>query len=244
MKYILLSVFTLISMSVQAASSFYSIDTTEVENKNISYRLTSDHNYVYINLRTKDRSTMMAMVRAGVSVYFDIKGKKKKNVYVKYPINSRKGERKDRGQSDQKRPEFSEIINDLPKKAEYSYFKNTQQFHSELNTQDIRLGFEFNQKERLLVYNLKIPKEEITDNKKLDMSKLSIGVVIGGEKSQRGNFQAQGGPSGGSQRGSRGGGRGGGSGVGRGQGGGNNSQQRERPSETTINFWFDAIIKE
>ena len=251
MKQVFLIVLILFSLTMEATSNS-SLDTTKIENKNIRYHFTSDANNLYLTINTKDRAMMMSMVRSGISVYFDVKGKKKKNVYVKYPINSKRPDKSSRGESDQKRLELSEIINDLPKKAEYSYFENTQQFHTALNTQDISLGFEYSKKERALEYHLKIPKEHISRDKEIDLTKLSLGITIGdkntGRKGQRGNLQMQG-PSGRGQRGSVGGGRGGsvggrgGSGGGRSQGGGNNSQQRERPSKTTIDFWFDAISK-
>jgi len=251
MKYKLLTiVVTLICTSLQAKSITFSLDTIKVEDKNINYRLTSDANNLYLNINTTDRGNMMAMIRSGISVYFDVKGKKKKNVYVKYPINSKKREYRDGRTSERKRTELSELIVDLPKKAEYSYFENTQQFHTELNTQDIRLGFEYLKNERILAYNLKIPKEQILTDSKLDLSKLSIGVVIGGKvvnrQSQRGNQQMKG-SSGARQRGGgrgiSGGGSRGVSGGGRRQQNGTNSQQRERPSNITIDFWFDAISK-
>ena len=248
MKQVFLIVLIFFSLTMEATSNS-SVDTTKIENKNIRYHFTSDANNLYLTINTKDRATMMSMVRSGISVYFDVKGKKKKNVYVKYTINSKRPDRNNRGGTDQKRPELSETINELPKKAEYSYFENTQQFHTELNTQDIMLGFEYSKKERALEYHLRIPKEHISGDKELDLTKLSLGIIVGAKdtdrKGHRRNSQMQG-PSGGGQRGSggcrggSGGGRGG-SGGGRGQGGGNNSQQGERPSKTTIDFWFDAI---
>ncbi len=249
MKYTFLIIFALVSTILQAKSDT-SRDTTEVENENIKYRFTSDTNNLYLNIRTSDRKVMMSMLRSGVLVYFDTKGRKKKNVSVKYPYNSVKPDRDGtNSRTDQKPPEFSEIINDLSNQAEYKYFNNSQKFHIDLNRANINLGFEFFEIERSLEYNLKIPKEHVMTDKDLDISKLSLGVVIGGknkERQGRKNGQPRQGASG-SQKGSRsggvrGGGRGSGGNRGQGRSSGNSKQQEKRAIKTT-EFWFDAVSK-
>jgi len=237
MKYKLLAIIALTSMYMQAISE--NLDTTKIENKKINYRFTSDANNLYLNIKTSDRDNIMSMLRSGISVYFDTKGKKKKNVYVRYPINSGKRKERGGGQSDQKGPQLMDVISEMSKKAEYGHFKNKQQFHIDLNTQDIQLGFKFNKEERALEYHLKVPKTQIIADKELDLSKLSVGVVIG-EKNRELQVGSQQRSSGG--RGQRGGGGPPGGGPGQ-QRGGNGAQQSGRPSLTSINFWFDALDK-
>jgi len=248
MKYTFLLILALMCSTLQAKPNS-SRDTIEVENENIKYRFTSDTNNLYLNIRTTDRKVMMSMLRSGVLVYFDTKGKKKKNVYVKYPYNSVKPDRdRKSSRTDQKPLEFSEMIKSLSKQAEYKHFKNSQKFHIDLNTQNITLGFDFNKKEEVLEYRLIIPKEHVTANNELELSKLSIGIAIGSkneeQRRQRSGQQRQVGSTNSGQKGA-GSGRGGrsrGSRGGSGQGRpSNNSKQQERPSSTAIDFWFDAV---
>lgn len=77
------------------------IDTV-VTNENVIYEFKELNGNIYVNVRTTDEKTIMSMLRLGVTVFFDIKGKKKQNVYVKYPLEAlQSGRRQQEGQRQQ-----------------------------------------------------------------------------------------------------------------------------------------------
>ena len=75
---------TLLSSLYSFASNTtnFPADTTQVAHENILYKVSQDDNYVYLNISTTDKKTSMSIIRTGLSVYYDIKGKKKKGCAV------------------------------------------------------------------------------------------------------------------------------------------------------------------
>ncbi|GAA3518545.1 hypothetical protein GCM10022393_35830 [Aquimarina addita] len=238
-------------------------DTTQVLDNNIIYKTFDDSNYVYVTASTTDPAILKPMLHQGVTVFFDIKGKKKKNVYVTYPFNEeKKPPKRDRsGQKEEnqemeerEKPDVTKILEDLSQKAMYSYFEEVKEFNTALNNLDIDVSFSTDSLEQIH-YMLRIPKEKINTNSKKDLSKLSIGVLIGhnatdkesdgpsGGRSQMniGNGQSrgsggQGGPPGGGGQGRGGSGRSGGGAS----GGGERPSQENR--QKNQEFWFDANL--
>ncbi|MEO9893889.1 hypothetical protein [Aurantibacter sp.] len=234
-------------------------DTIIIVDENVSYKFNHDLQSVYLNISTADTNTIMSMLHMGVSVFFDVKGKKKQNVYVKYPLepsrpNSKRGGEEVLGEeiADKRSIQIKNIIeNELPQEAIYSYFEVDEEFHILLNTVGISLGYTYDEATGLLDYSLTIPKNKISDNPKADFNKLMIGIKTNGpeEKSQAERPNISMGGRGGGQRGGggrqgggqRGGGRQGGSGQrGGGQGGSPNDAQNDKPKIETLDFWFDA----
>jgi len=248
MKNLFIIFLILTSLSVKAKNKTKLIltDTTEVVENNVLYKVFSDNNYIYLNISTTDRKTSMSIIRNGLTVYFDVKGRKKEDVYIKYPYNTEPIQLWQNPQERIKNEESSSIdlntiIENIPKEAEYGYYDEKQQFHKDLNSQDISLGFETNGE--LLEFSLKIPKNKISNGSQIDFSKLSIGVLTNKfeRNSEKGNKQGQ------NQEMRRGNGsrRGGGMGrkngqMGRENGGKRPSQQTEQIS---IDFWFDAKLE-
>jgi len=254
MKNVFLLFLTLASLSVQAINGNKQVltDTLKVTEKNVIYNVFEDNTYVYLTIITSDKNTSMALLRNGLTVYFDIKGKEKKDVYIKYPYKamprqpSQSRQKPDDNDGNTRAIDFTEIIENMPDEVEYGYYDEVQQFHKDLNTQDISLNYSANKE--ILEFSIKIPKNRINSNKKVDFSKLSIGVLSNklerNPKNDRENART---PSQGDRKrgGNRGGsGRNGGKKPGgRGQKGikgGDVDAQKER---ITIDFWFDANLK-
>jgi len=235
MKQIVTLIILFISISLNAKSGkIYLADTTEVVNEKVLYSMTSNHKNIYISMSTTDKRTMMLMLRSGVTVYFDIKGKKDKDVYIKYPLKPAYSNNKSDILRKENKLDLNHLINNLPKEAEYNYFDNTQQFHIDLNSLDVVLSFVYNRKNDMLTYYLVVPKSNISEVKKIDLSKLAIGVVVGrnGDVNQKKNMNSK-----------SSGIRGSGSGGGRGKGRGNVShapQNNRKFASSAINFWFKA----
>ena len=223
------------------------IDTTNVVENNVSYKVFSDNNYIYLNINTADKKTSMSIIRNGLTIYFDLKGKKKKDVYVKYPYSTEPGQLRQNPPEQQERDElsaidFNPIIENLPKEVEYAYYDEKQQFHKDLNSQDISLGYTATGE--LLEFSLKIPKSKISNDNETDYSKLSIGVLTNTLKRSPEKENSRGQDQG--MRRGNGNRRGGGMGRSGGRSGGGNrgNSQSQGTTQAGIDFWFDANIAE
>ncbi|WP_203459660.1 hypothetical protein [Lacinutrix sp. WUR7] len=245
MKYLIIALLTLLSFNSFASNKkSFPADTTQISNENVLYKVSQDGNYVHLNISTTDKKTAMSIIRNGLTIYYDIKGKKKKNVYVKYPTGDQpkqfvQGSRN----MDPNTIDLNSMIEKLPAEAAYSSFEESQVFNKDLNTLDIAIETSYTNLNQLFEFSIKIPKYRIDPKENGDFSKLSIGVVTnkkeGSNSKDRGQGQDQGMRSGGGGRGN-GGGRGG-NGGGR---GGMRGQDAQGPSagaeKATVDFWFDA----
>lgn len=228
------------------------LDTTFVANKNVNYKVSEDANNIYLNISTSDMSTMMSMLGAGVIVYFDVKGKQSEDVFVKYPLEPLKPNFDDEDMAimgDFDSLEYENMMkqgidklikNYLPEEAEYGYFNSQEQFHILLNTLDITLSYvyTYNENEAELEYHLKIPKHRICKDSKTDFSKLIIGIKTGETSGSRPEHDSDSRPADMHMGGGPGGRRGGGGPPPR----MDDEDQNDRPSQVTIDFWFDANI--
>lgn len=228
--------------------------TVVVDNNNIIYKVVQDPHNFFITVETDDRKTYRTILRDGVTVYFDIKGKRKKNVFVRYPSKAPKpnGRREPRGDRnpEEEEPSREDSMENLPQEAFYSHFNTEREFHILLNDLDMNVSLDVLQHNRIK-YSLRIPKHQINNNPKKDLSKLTIGVLIGRDRTnEANNEQRPGGGQSGMQMGGGmpgGGGRSGGgmpggggrmSGGGGGSGGGQRPSQENRTQATT--FWLEA----
>ena len=232
-------------------------DSTVVIDNNIIYKVVQDPHNFFIAIETDERKASKTILREGITVYFDIKGKRKKNVFVRYPnkVSKPTGRRQQRVDRNTEEDDSNRniTIENLPKEAFYNYFNTQHEFHILLN--DLNIDVTLNALEHNRIkYSLKIPKHKINDNPKKDLSKLTIGVLIGRDRTdETNNEQRQGGGQSGMQmsgssqgggRGNRGGGMSGGGGrsgggmSGGGNGGGQRPSQENRTQATA--FWFEV----
>ncbi|WP_339714270.1 hypothetical protein [uncultured Kriegella sp.] len=238
------------------------IDTV-ITGENVTYNFTQDANHFFLNIQTSDDNTIMSMLHLGVSVFFDIKGKKKENVYIKYPsepvgLSDRRGDREriepENSEEDEegKGQLIKEILeNDYPQKAEYGYFDYQEEFHILLNSLGVTVSLTYDEKDGLLEYALKIPKNKTNLDSAKSTSKLTVGVKTntierkskdgGGLSGTIGGIGLGGGQNGQGRSGGRQGG--GGPSGGRGQGGQRGGPppgavEKGNPAEVVLNFWF------
>ncbi|WBU89063.1 hypothetical protein [Cellulophaga omnivescoria] len=224
---------------------------------NVEYKAIFDGKDVYLTLRTEFKETMLSMLHRGYTIYFDTKGKKKKNVSIQYPLKTElpeKGARPERDErkenrenSDQKGPDIAKMIENLPKKANYSYFDSSEDFNLDMNNLGIVMNYNYyNTKEKgaVLEYHLKIPASKISSETG-NLSKLSIGIVSTKQEQknnqQKPNISMGGRQGGGGQGGPPGGGRSGG--AGRGISGGRPPQADTNSQVEKIDFWFKLYPK-
>ncbi|MDT0621901.1 hypothetical protein [Croceitalea vernalis] len=266
---VILSIIGGILSSFSNYNDMFSNDTTKLKNDKVTYKISQDETNFYLSINTRDPKTMMAMLNLGVTTFFDIKGKKKQNVYVKYPSEplkrgfgrqekrQRGGARpneKPRGEDSKKegndiKNKVKEILeNDYPQEAEYSYFKDSEEFHVMFKTLNIAPKFTFNEEQTVLFYNLVVPKTLLIKDSEKNFEKLTIGVKTIKEKIERDNDGGLNGSLGGISLGSagqrggnqRGGNqRGGGQRAGGQRGGGQGGQPNDNPSkDVLLDFWF------
>lgn len=261
MKQIIVSLTLLCALCTISAQT---INTTLVSNENVDYKVTQDQDNLYVSISTSDNKTIMSILHLGVTVYFDIKGKKKKNVYVKYPIVPIRPKRKREQEVANDIQLFEEdnlaknrildiIESDLPKEAEYRYFDNKESFHILLNNLNVTITYDYNVTNGLLEYHLKVPKNKINSNPKKDLSNLLIGVKTNeiyqkNRNNERPNA-SMGGRGSGGQSGPPGGGQGGGQGGSpSGEQGGQSgksqmSDKNQDKSGVALDFWFKASLE-
>ncbi len=227
-------------------------DTTQVSNKSELYEAYQDENYINFTVSTGDPKMMMSMLRQGIIVYYDIKGKKKRKVSVTYPIrgDAPKRQRKERplGPQSEERSEptadrLYEMVRNrmkqgLPQQAMYGYYGDDTMFNIQLNSQDITASFVYDSENQLLSYQLKIPKTKISNDPEVDFSKLTIGVITPERPTDNKEGEARQNARVGGSNAQRGGPPGGGGGRGGQRGGGQKKPSRQELPGATLNFWF------
>lgn len=220
------------------------------------YAISNDKEAIHLLLRFADQAQQAKVMRAGLEVWLDPKGGKKKTISVKYPLKNSlpPGEAPEAGmrpQQDGQRPD----MNDMREKMLLE--KNTivlAGFKTEQNgtfniRQSINVKAAIKYEKSDLVYELTIPYSALDEPLNFDKP-LSMGISIKGmEMPSRGNggggMSAGGGmrPGGGGMGGGMGG-RGGGGGMGqRGGGQAPGGGQREDMSQEN-SFWVKfALVK-
>ncbi|MBF4982922.1 hypothetical protein FNJ87_00730 [Nonlabens mediterrranea] len=219
------------------------INASLITDQHINYTVKDDDDYVMLTISTSHKETSLSILRHGLTVYFDDTGDKEKNVFVKYPYHStpqRPNRSRPQNNEEVTSIDYDEIIDDLPGEAEFAFYGDHQEFHKDLNAFDISLGYQMTGEEQdVLQYSIKIPKNRITQDKKLDLSKLTIGVFTNLPQNKSDNEDMRGSSPnmrGGNQRGGRG----------RGGSGGGPGNRSERPSTQNepvrIDYWFHADL--
>ncbi|MDP5062805.1 MAG: hypothetical protein NWP64_12860, partial [Maribacter sp.] len=106
--------------------------TSQAQNSedNINYNSFITDGNVHVQLSTVDQATMLSMLHKGFYVYFDVKGKRKKNVAIQYPINIAPPERPNRNERNngtreeleekQRGPDITTLLAEMPKIGEYT----------------------------------------------------------------------------------------------------------------------------
>ncbi|MDJ0646332.1 MAG: hypothetical protein QNJ57_10160 [Flavobacteriaceae bacterium] len=223
--------------------------STEVVDDGILYKTSQDQNNVHIIISTSDKGKAMIILRLGLTVYFDVTGKSKRRVFVKYPDKlpppSFDLDQKERSLD----PDFNILIEQLPLEAIYGYFGDQQPFNIQLNDHNISLRYSYSTDE-VFSYELHIPKSKLTDKTNEDFSKLTIGVVSGAFKSKMKTAGISMSPGARTMRSRSGSGMSPGGitsggmapGGTRGMAGNRGNRPRGGQSMPSIDFWFDANL--
>ena len=212
---------------------------------NIQYQVSNDQENLHIKFKTSDWSSIMKIINQGSKIYFDIKGKQKKDVFVEYPMTGQKGmnTRPDMKQvpGQASTPELSNMLEVVPKEAVFTSHKESEIIQFSLVETDIKPSITVTGKSEI-TYDLIIPFHRLSENGLASITTLSIGIVtesmnmqsMDGVRADR--MGGAGGRSGGGKGGSGGGRSGGGMSGAGGDRSGGRMGQGEMP--TPINIWF------
>lgn len=260
-KRILILIFFVIHMNSMYANILNNIhyaDTTVVNKETETYTVYRGEKNLYISIKTFDHKIARSILRRGIHIYINNKGKKKKNVSITYPLIKenkpplRKSEdfnheREEIPDPDVLFDQISHMIDkDLPQNAIYSFYDYKKEFNILLNNEKITIDISVNKEENSFNYEVEIPKKLIHEESDKNLDKLMIGIETvknkrnrndqerSSRQSQR-NVQRRGGNGGGALGGRQGNGR------------SNNRNQSQRTdgnnisSENGIEIWFKAL---
>ena len=216
---------------------------------NILYQVSNDQENLHIKFKTSDRSSIMKILGQGTYLYFDIKGKKKRDVSLEYPMASENGTNRRPGMNqnpgERTRLDLAEMLDRIPKEAELLNHKESELIQFSLLESDIKPSLTVTG-ESEITYDLIIPFHRISKNGLSSITTLSVGIVTKGmnSSSMGGQSGGMGGSRGGSmggmpQGGGKKGGKGGGMGGGRsGSMDGPQGGSRDGEMASPINIWF------
>lgn len=188
---------------------------------NIQYMVSNDQDNLHIKFKTADPSSIMKIMRQGMHLYFDTKGKKKKNVYLEYPLTKNgSGLRPEPNQipGERTRPDINKMLEAVPEEAIFNNHDESELIQFSLIETDIKPSLRLSGKSEI-TYDLIIPFHRLAEGGLTSIDVLSVGIVT-----QSSNMQSQGSGQGGMGSGGGRGGQGGGMGGPGGQGGGMGGQ--------------------
>jgi hypothetical protein len=212
------------------------------------YNVTNDDKYIYICILSTDNATQKRIMKDGMTVYFDRKGKKNKDMSIAFPtpkdddddMFNRYRERNgypvtpaNRDSTKNKMLRESNIFNTKG-------FVNMEngQFGTNDSKNNIRVALQLNNNDSVLVYEAIVPINIITGTgltAKQASKNFSVGIELNA-------IPSEGGGGGGGYRPSMGGMRMGGMGMGmggmRGGGGGRNGNSQRTPGAKEEDTWY------
>ncbi|QDO94948.1 hypothetical protein FNB79_13540 [Formosa sediminum] len=244
------------SVYAHAEKSLILLDTITVTNHTLKYLVTDTKANIILDISTQDPRTIMFILHHGLTVYFDVKGKEKKKVWITYPkeplpmSSFPQEEASEDFQTDaevmQKRQAIYRLVSEnFPEDAVFIHNEKTDFFNVLLNSLDVTAAYTYNTGTGILNYHLTVPKHKIIEKANQDLSKLKIGVVTTNKEkpskiasSGFDEFDTDERESGSRRGGPPGGGRGP---SGQSQGGGH-PDESESSAPIELDFWFDAHL--
>jgi len=186
----------------ESVKSTYRFD---VEN-NIAYKVEHNDSYLYLELKTDDKTAIQKIFMHGLFIYVDPKGGRSKDIYFNYPLKKRpelgamKQIMKD-GQNGQREFSVDRFLDRVPMEAIYSNNEEAEKIPV-FSTSDGYMVELSALTPNILIYKLRIPLEE-TGNADI----FSLGIMTGKVKMPSMNGRQRSGQRAGMSGGSMGGGR-------------------------------------
>lgn len=249
----------LVALMLSACASLPSITSTylmddgpslkyrfDIEN-NLAYKVSHDDDYLYLELKTDDKASIMKILRQGLFVYMDPNGNKSKEIYFNYPLTQKHepgSMRKPNNMQSNVREEFdvNDLLDRLSMEAIYSKYGQAEKMP--VYIVDSGFKVEINAVNKSVIeYKLRIPFQELKSGGLKDITELSIGIMTGKIEMPSSGDRPSGGSEGGMQGG---GGRSGGGGMQQGGGRPDGNMQgagENRESMTQqLSLWFSVDL--
>lgn len=218
------------------------------EASKIHYQISNDTDYLHIKLNTADFVTINKILKMGLTVYFDINGKKNDDISLEYPIANKErlsNRNKSTFNSGQNRSfELDKMLSQKTKEVVFNHYENRETFLTDFNNSEIKVTIS-SKSNNEIVYDLRIPFTKIAAGGLAALSDLSIGIVSGKfSPPSSGGARPTGMNSGGGKRGGGGGmSGGGGKRGGGGMSGGNRSAGMGKSvMATPVKIWFKVDL--
>ena len=173
--------FQTITSLPETASTINEYPYYDYESK-IRYQVTNDEKNLHIKLITSEETSIIKIFRTGLTIYFDVNGKKKKDVYFQYPIARKdqmsKSNMQRQGSGQQFGLDLERLLTHIPLEAVFSHSGSTEQIHVLLKDPDIYVSIEaINDTE--IIYDVIISFDKISQEGFYALSDLSVGIVSG-----------------------------------------------------------------
>jgi hypothetical protein len=211
--------------SLPSLSSTYLMDDEpslkyryDIEN-NLAYKVSHDDDYLYLDLKTDDKASIIKILRQGLFIYMDPNGKKSKEIYFNYPLTQKHepgSMRKPMGGQSNSRDDVdvNNLLDRLSIEAIYSKYGLAEKMPVYIVDSGFKVEIIAVNKS-VMEYKLRIPFRELKAGGLKNISELSIGIMTG-----KIDMPSSGDRSGGGESGMQGGGRSGGGMQGANSGGG------------------------
>lgn len=147
----------------------------------VRYHVSNDAENLYITLNTAEPASILKIMRTGLWIYFDVEGKKHRNVFVQYPLMDAEGatfNEEDEENNPMQNPlRLQHEIEELRMEAIYNNGK-TQDLITTLGS-GIQVVLTAPSPQEI-TYRIQMPFSKISDIPFSDLQKLSVGIVSGG----------------------------------------------------------------
>jgi len=148
----------------------------------ILYKVTNDDSNLHVILNTSSAASILKVLKTGLTIYFDVTGKKRHDVFVHYPYKMTSDLQKETYTKDIKAEPSARSLNYyvslIPAELIYSAYAKNEAIHLHNTNSGITDSITVI-KDNEIIYELCIPLNRITMNGKYPLTNLSIGIVSG-----------------------------------------------------------------
>ena len=159
------------------------------ESNTVQYNVTNDSRNIYICVLSANEITQLRILRFGMTVYFDPKGEKHKDICLHYPIGKQPDPVAYRGrngnasrENDKKRVEELLLQSDYYGTTGFADIENGQ-FALADTKSPVKVAMKLNEQDSLLVYEAVVPIKNIPGIKP-GRKNFSVGIVLNGMQGQ------------------------------------------------------------
>lgn len=142
----------------------------------INWTIANDSTYLFLSLNTNNREIQRMVMFRGITLYLDPSGRKKKDIYLRYPYLSDPAqafrENRSMADGDQRHRPYHAPTTAYWKKGDDGMLLNSAMIHSEFsyNISIDSLG--------IMDYQVRIPLNRIEKSGYEDIKELSVGIVV------------------------------------------------------------------